>query len=70
MCVLLSGEVSFRIQRLDVVTGKTQLVRELVPADRGGVVSIGPVIADAAATEFVYSYYQTLSVLYVISGLN
>jgi eukaryotic-like serine/threonine-protein kinase len=68
--VFRPGEVPLRIQRLDVVTGKTQLVRELVPADRGGVVSIGPVIADAAATEFVYSYYQTLSVLYVISGLN
>jgi hypothetical protein len=34
------------------------------------VVSIGPVITDVNASEFAYSYYQTLSVLYVISGLN
>jgi len=68
--VFRPGEVPLRIQRLDVATGKTTPVRELVPADRGGVVSIGPVITNVNATEFVYSYYQTLSVLYVISGLN
>jgi len=45
-------------------------VRELVPAGLGGVVSIAPVITDVNASEFAYSYYQTLSVLYVISGLN
>jgi hypothetical protein len=45
-------------------------VRELVPADLDGVVSIAPVITNVDASEFVYSYYQTLSTLYVISGLN
>ena len=45
-------------------------VRELVPAGLGGVVSIAPVITDVNASEFAYSYYQTLSVLYVISGVN
>jgi hypothetical protein len=45
-------------------------VRELVPADPGGVVSIGPVITNVDASEFAYSYYQALSTLYVISGLN
>jgi hypothetical protein len=47
-----------------------KLVRELVPADLGGVVSIGPVITNVNASEFAYSYYQTLSVLYIISGVN
>jgi len=64
------GDVPVRIQRLDIATGKMNLVRELVPADLGGVVSIAPVIANVNASEFAYSYYQTLSVLYVISGLN
>jgi Tol biopolymer transport system component len=68
--VFREGEVPLKIERLDVATGKMNPVRELVPADLGGVVSIGPVITNLQASEFAYSYYQTLSVLYVISGLN
>jgi eukaryotic-like serine/threonine-protein kinase len=68
--VFRQGEVPLKIERLDVATGKTQPVRQLVPMDLGGVVSIGPVITNVNASEFAYSYYQTLSVLYVISGLN
>jgi Tol biopolymer transport system component len=68
--VFRSGEVPLTIQRLDVVTGKMKPVRQLVPADLGGVVSIAPVITNVDASEFAYSYYQTLSVLYVISGVK
>jgi len=67
--VYRTGDVPVKIQRLDIATGKMKLVRELVPADRGGVVSIGPVITNVNASEFAYSYYQTLSVLYIISGV-
>jgi hypothetical protein len=59
-----------KIQRLEIATGSMKTVRELVPADPGGVVSIGPVITNVDASEFAYSYYQALSTLYVISGLN
>lgn len=68
--VFRSGEVPLKIERLDIATGRVKTVRELVPADLGGVVSIGPVITNLNASEFVYSYYQAFSVLYVISGLN
>jgi serine/threonine protein kinase/Tol biopolymer transport system component len=68
--VYRSGEMPLKIQRLDIATGKTKPVRELVPADRGGVVSIAPVVTNMDASEFAYTYYQTLSVLYVVSGLN
>jgi hypothetical protein len=68
--VYRTGDVPVKIQRLDIVTGKMKLVRELVPADLGGVVSIGPVITNVNASEFAYSYYQTLSVLYIITGVN
>jgi len=68
--VYKEGDTPLKIQRLDIATGKMKLIRELVPADVGGVVSIGPVITNADASEFAYSYYQTLSVLYVISGLK
>jgi len=68
--VYRTGDVPVKIQRLDIATGKMKLVRELLPADLGGVVSIGPVITNTSASEFAYSYYQTLSVLYIISGVN
>jgi Tol biopolymer transport system component len=68
--VFRSGEVPLKIERLDIATGRVKAVRELIPADLGGVVSIGPVIANVNASEFAYSYYQTLSMLYVIAGLN
>jgi len=64
------GEVPMKVERLEIATGKTSLVRQLVPADRAGVVSIAPVATNVNASEFAYSYYQTLSVLYVISGVN
>ncbi len=65
-----SGEVPLKVYRADIATGKLKLVRELVPANRAGVVSIAPVVTNPEASEFVYSYYQVLSVLYVISGLR
>jgi hypothetical protein len=68
--VYKEGDMPLKIQRLDIATGKMKLIRELVPADVGGVVSVGPVITNTDASEFAYSYYQTLSVLYVISGLK
>ncbi|MGA9967521.1 MAG: protein kinase [Terriglobales bacterium] len=68
--VYRTGELPLKIQRLDIATGKTKPVRELVPADLGGVVSIAPVITNVDASEFAYTYYQTFSVLYVVSGLN
>jgi len=68
--VYLMGEVPMKIERVDITTGKTTIARELVPADRAGVVSIAPVATNRDGSEFAYSYYQTLSVLYVISGLK
>jgi len=68
--VFQPGDVPLKIQRLDIATGKMKPVRDVVPADLGGVVSIGPVITNVNASEFAYSYYQTLSVLYVVSGVK
>jgi hypothetical protein len=63
-------EVPLPVERLDVATGKMKPVRTLVPADRAGVVSIAPVVKNPQASEFAYSYYQAISILYVISGLR
>lgn len=64
------GEVPLHVQRLDFASGALSSVQELVPEDRAGVVSIGPVVANRDGTEFAYSYYQVLSALYIISGLS
>ena len=66
------GAPSVSVYRLDIATGNRTLMRELTPADRAGVVRIGPVVTNAEPhpSEFAYSYLQTLSVLYVISGLR
>jgi serine/threonine protein kinase/Tol biopolymer transport system component len=64
------GEIPMKIQRFEIATGKLTELRQLNPTDRAGVVRISPVVATPDASEFAYSYYQTLSVLYVISGLR
>lgn len=64
------GEVPLHVERLDFATAKLTPVEELVPEDRAGVVSIGPVVANRDGSEFAYSYYQVLSTLYTISGLR
>ena len=64
------GEVPLHIVRIDVATGKMTPVRDLIPADRGGIVSVEPAVLNTTASAFAYSYYQALSVLYVISGVK
>ncbi len=70
LLVYRPGDVPLNIYRMEVPTGKMTLVRALVPPDRAGVVSIAPVVGNGDGTEFAYGYYQTLSDLFVISGLK
>ena len=58
------------IYRFDLATEKMTVIRSLVPATRTGVVSIAPVVTNPNANAFLYSYLQTSSVLYVVSGLR
>jgi Tol biopolymer transport system component len=64
------GEVPLKLYRLDIATGKRELVKEIIPDDRSGVVSIGPVVTNSNGSEFAYSYYQVFSVMYVVAGLR
>jgi hypothetical protein len=64
------GDVPLRVYRCEINSGKRTLVRELIPPDAAGVVSVAPVASSLDGSAFAYSYYQTLSVLYVISGLK
>lgn len=64
------GDVPLNVYRCEIASGKMTPVRQLIPADPSGVVSISPVVTNLDGSTFAYSYYQTLSVLYVISGLK
>jgi eukaryotic-like serine/threonine-protein kinase len=59
-----------QVYRVELSSGKLTPIRTLTPRDRAGVIMVTPVVTDPQATEFAYSYYQILSVLYVISGLR
>jgi serine/threonine protein kinase len=64
------GELPSKMYKVEINTGKQTVVQELSPAAPAGVVTVSPVIASRDGTHFVYSYNQTLSVLYLVSGLQ
>jgi serine/threonine protein kinase/Tol biopolymer transport system component len=64
------GEFPSKVYQLDIATGNETLVRELKPGASAGIVLVAPVIASRDGNYFAYSYNQTLSVLYLVSGLR
>lgn len=65
-----SAEIPITIYRFEIASGKLTPVREVKPANRSGVVSVGPVVCDMQAAGCAYSYFETLSGMYVITGLR
>jgi len=65
-----TGELPSRIYKVEIDTGKRTMVQELRPGVPAGVVMVAPVQVSRDGTRFAYSYSQTLSVLYLISGLR
>ncbi len=68
--VYRAGEVPAHLVRLDLHTGQRTPVRDINPSERAGVISISPIVMNRDASRVAYSYYQNLSVLYVVSGLR
>jgi Tol biopolymer transport system component len=64
------GEFPSKVYKTEITTGKETLVKELRPGVPAGVVLVAPVIASRDGKRFAYSYNQTLSLLYLISGLH
>ena len=46
------------------------MLKQLKPTVPAGVVTVAPVVVSRDGTRFAYSYNQTLSVLYIVSGLQ
>ncbi len=65
-----SFELPARIYRFDIVAGREQLVRELMPADPAGIVVIRFIQLTPDNKSYVYSYERTLSELYTVDGLQ
>jgi hypothetical protein len=65
-----SFELPARIYRFDIVAGREQFVRELMPADPAGIVVIRFIQLTADNKSYVYSYERTLSELYTVDGLQ
>ena len=65
-----AGELPSKIYKVDIATGKETMMRELRPGSPAGVVTVSPVVVSRDGTRYAYSYNQTLSVLFLISGLQ
>ena len=61
---------SRQIHRVDTVTGKRTLWREISPADPAGLIWIESVQLPRDSSRIVYGYSRILSDLFVIDGLK
>ena len=64
------GEFPSKVYKVDVASGKETVLQELRPGAPDGVVMVAPIVVSRDGTRFAYSYNQTLSVLYIMSGLR
>jgi eukaryotic-like serine/threonine-protein kinase len=64
------GEIPTKFYEVNLATGEKTLIQNLQPETAAGLVQITPVVVDPDISRFGYSYYQVLSVLYVVSGLQ
>jgi eukaryotic-like serine/threonine-protein kinase len=65
-----SGEFPSLVYQVEIATGKETGVQELKPSAPAGVVIVAPVVVSRDGKHFAYSYNQTMSVLYLVSGLQ
>ena len=64
------GQLPTKVYKVNVATGAKSLYQELQPTTTAGVVTIAPVVVNRDGSRIAYSYYQVLSVLYLVSGLR
>jgi hypothetical protein len=58
------------VYTLNLAKGEQTVLQELKPGSPAGVVMVAPVVVSRDGKNFAYSYNQTNSVLYVVSGLH
>jgi len=68
--VLRPGQIPTPVFRLDVLSGQRTLWKELAPHDRAGVGTLGSLVMTPDGRTYAYSFQQTLSELYLVTGLK
>jgi hypothetical protein len=63
-----SQESSARVYRVDVITGRKALWKQLMPADPAAIKDIYAVHVAADGGWYFYSYWRALSDLYLVQG--
>ncbi len=58
------------LYRLDLATGKRQLLRTLAPSDPAGLSAVEPLRITPDGKAYAYSYDRALSVLYLVKGVK
>lgn len=64
------GAVPVPIRKVDALTGRSEVVRTLSPADPSGLQWVSPVAMTADAKRFVFSYQRVTSDLFMVEGLK
>ena len=59
-----------RIRKLDVATGKNEIFRSVEPADRAGVLAVGPIRMTPDGKTIAFSFRRSLSDLIRVDGLR
>jgi WD40 repeat protein len=63
-------KIPVSVYRVDVGSGRRELVRELSPGDPAGLQGIGNIYMSADGRFYVYGYTRALSDLYAVDGLK
>jgi hypothetical protein len=64
------GEFPSKVYALNLASGVETVLQELKPGSPAGVAMVAPVVVSRDGKNFAYSYNQTLSILYVVSGVR
>ena len=64
------GNIPVRVYRIDVATGRKEVLRELSPGDPAGLQFIGQIFLSADARSYVYGYTRALSDLFAVDGFK
>jgi hypothetical protein len=64
------GELPLKVYRLNAASGERQLWKEIGPADRTGTDNLGNFRVLQDGNAYFYSYFRSLSELYVFRSLK
>jgi Tol biopolymer transport system component len=68
--VYTRGELPIKVSRLDLVTGRKELVKEVMPADRAGILQPPHIYLTPDGKGYVYRVSRYLMDLYLVDGLK